>query len=170
MLVLCRRFGQAQGCGTLAGRTAQYARPSAAPPSHADRDPTAIRPRPVLDRTVTPGPRAPAHPAHTRPVRAHHLTRHRTVAPPEPFSVVEASGGMSAGRLGEVRSLMKSSLLIIVGTLITVAGIIFGLQGLGYIGGSVMSGVTFWAVVGPLIALAGIAMAVFGVRARRSAS
>jgi hypothetical protein len=65
---------------------------------------------------------------------------------------------------------MKSSLLIIVGTLITVAGIIFGLQGLGYIGGSVMSGATFWAVVGPLIALAGIAMAVFGVRVRRSAS
>jgi hypothetical protein len=64
---------------------------------------------------------------------------------------------------------MKSSLLIIVGTLITVAGIIFGLQGLGYIGGSVMSGATFWAVVGPLIALAGIAMAVFGVRVRRSA-
>jgi hypothetical protein len=65
---------------------------------------------------------------------------------------------------------MKSSLLIIVGTLITVAGIIFGLQGLGYIGGSVMSGVTFWAVVGPLIALAGIAIAVFGMRARRSVS
>jgi hypothetical protein len=33
-----------------------------------------------------------------------------------------------------------------------------------------MSGVTFWAVAGPLIALAGIAMAVFGVRSRRSAS
>jgi hypothetical protein len=65
---------------------------------------------------------------------------------------------------------MKSSLLIGAGTLITVVGIVFALQGLGYIGGSVMSGVTFWAVAGPLIALAGIAMAVLGVRSRRSAS
>jgi hypothetical protein len=65
---------------------------------------------------------------------------------------------------------LKSSLLIGAGVLITVAGIVFALQGLGYIGGSVMSGVTFWAVAGPLIALAGIAVAVFGVRARRSAS
>ncbi|MGA8456184.1 MAG: hypothetical protein WB800_12355 [Streptosporangiaceae bacterium] len=64
---------------------------------------------------------------------------------------------------------MKSGLLIVVGTLIAVAGIVFGLQGLGYIGGSVMSGVTFWAVLGPLIALTGIALAVFGVRYRRSA-
>ena len=65
---------------------------------------------------------------------------------------------------------MKSGLLIGAGALISVVGIVFALQGLGYIGGSVMSGVTFWAFAGPLIALAGIAMAVFGVRARRSAS
>jgi hypothetical protein len=65
---------------------------------------------------------------------------------------------------------MKSSLLIGAGVLITVAGIVFALQGLGSIGGSVMSGVTLWAVAGPLIALAGIAMAVFGVRSRRPAS
>jgi hypothetical protein len=65
---------------------------------------------------------------------------------------------------------MKSSLLIGVGALITVAGIIFTLQGLGYIGGSAMTGVTFWAVAGPLIALAGITMAAFGLRHRRSAS
>jgi hypothetical protein len=64
---------------------------------------------------------------------------------------------------------MKSSLLIGAGALITVVGIVFALQGLGYIGGSVMSGVTFWAVAGPLIALAGIAMAAVGVRSRRSA-
>jgi hypothetical protein len=53
---------------------------------------------------------------------------------------------------------------------ITIAGVIFALQGLGYLGGSVMTGVTFWAVAGPLIALAGIAMAAFGLRRRRSAS
>jgi hypothetical protein len=65
---------------------------------------------------------------------------------------------------------MKSSLIIGAGALITVAGVIFALQGLGYIGGSVMSGVTFWAVGGPVIALAGIGVAVFGMRHRRSAS
>ena len=65
---------------------------------------------------------------------------------------------------------MKSGLLIVVGTLITVAGVVFALQGLGYIGGSVMSGATFWALGWPLIALAGIALAVFGVRHRRSSS
>lgn len=65
---------------------------------------------------------------------------------------------------------MKSSLLVGAGVLVTVVGIVFALQGLGDIGGSVMSGVTFWAVAGPLIALAGIVMAVFGVRSRRSAS
>jgi hypothetical protein len=65
---------------------------------------------------------------------------------------------------------MKNGLLIAAGAVITVAGVIFTLQGLGYIGGSVMTGVTFWAVAGPLIALAGIAMAAFGLRRRRSAS
>jgi hypothetical protein len=72
--------------------------------------------------------------------------------------------------LGEARITMKYSLLVGVGALVTIAGIIFALQGLGYIGGSAMSGVTFWAVLGPLIALAGIAMAWFGLRHRHSAS
>jgi hypothetical protein len=63
---------------------------------------------------------------------------------------------------------MKDSLLIALGALLVIAGVVWGLQGLGYLGGSVMSGVTFWAVAGPLVALAGLAMAVTGVR-RRSA-
>jgi hypothetical protein len=60
-------------------------------------------------------------------------------------------------------------LLVGVGLLITAAGIVFTLQGVGDIGGSVMSGVTFWAVAGPLIALAGIAIAAVGLRRRRPA-
>jgi hypothetical protein len=71
--------------------------------------------------------------------------------------------------LGEARITMKYNLLVGLGALIAVAGIIFALQGLGYIGGSAMSGVTVWAVLGPLIALAGIAMAWFGLRRRHSA-
>jgi hypothetical protein len=65
---------------------------------------------------------------------------------------------------------MKDTLLIGAGALITIAGIVFALQGLGYVGGSVMSGVTFWAVAGPVIALAGIALAAVGLLHRRSAS
>jgi hypothetical protein len=61
---------------------------------------------------------------------------------------------------------MKNSLLIAVGALLVIAGVVWGLQGLGYIGGSVMSGVTFWAVAGPLVALAGLAMTAVGVRRR----
>ena len=53
-----------------------------------------------------------------------------------------------------------------VGVGITVAGVIFTLQGLGAIGGSAMSGVTFWAVAGPVIALAGLAMAAISLRRR----
>ena len=63
---------------------------------------------------------------------------------------------------------MKWGLLVGVGTLIALAGIVFTLQGVGAIGGSAMSGDTFWAVVGPVIVLAGLILAVVGLR-RRSA-
>ena len=61
---------------------------------------------------------------------------------------------------------MKRGLLIGVGILIALAGIVFMLQGLGAIGGSAMTGVTFWAVAGPVIALVGLAMAGIGLRLR----
>jgi hypothetical protein len=52
--------------------------------------------------------------------------------------------------------------------LLALAGIVFTLQGTGAIGGSAMSGHTLWAVAGPIIALAGLALAAVGLR-RRSA-
>ncbi len=61
---------------------------------------------------------------------------------------------------------MRRALLVGVGLLITLAGVIFTLQGVGVLGGSVMSGSTFWAVAGPVIALAGLAMAAAGLRHR----
>jgi hypothetical protein len=63
---------------------------------------------------------------------------------------------------------IKKLVLIGGGVLIMVAGVVFTLQGLDFLGGSVMSGVTFWAVVGPLIALAGIALAGVGLLYRGS--
>jgi hypothetical protein len=64
---------------------------------------------------------------------------------------------------------MKSSLLIGVGAIVTIAGVIFALQGVGVIGGSFMSGTSVWAILGPIIALVGVAMAGFGLWHLRSA-
>jgi hypothetical protein len=61
---------------------------------------------------------------------------------------------------------MKRRVLVGVGVLVTLAGIIFTLQGTGVIGGSAMSGVTLWAVAGPVIAVVGLAIAAVGLRRR----
>jgi hypothetical protein len=66
----------------------------------------------------------------------------------------------------EEAAIMKRGLLVGVGALIALAGIVFTLQGTGAIGGSAMSGSTFWAVAGPVIALAGLALAAAGLRRR----
>jgi len=60
-------------------------------------------------------------------------------------------------------------LLIGFGALVTIAGVIFALQGVGVIGGSSMTGTTLWSVLGPLIALAGIGIAGTGLWLSRSA-
>ena len=62
---------------------------------------------------------------------------------------------------------MRKSLLIGFGALVTAAGVVFALQGLGYIGGSSMTGTTLWVILGPLIAVLGLSMAAAGLRARR---
>ncbi|HJY93424.1 MAG TPA: hypothetical protein VJ371_00615, partial [Streptosporangiaceae bacterium] len=58
-------------------------------------------------------------------------------------------------------------LLAVAGSLITVAGVVFALQGVGVIGGSFMSGTTIWAVAGPVIALAGLALITLAWRRTR---
>jgi hypothetical protein len=65
---------------------------------------------------------------------------------------------------------MLSRLLMIVGALATIAGVIFALQGFGVLGGSVMSGSSVWATLGPVIALAGLLALGTGLRLRRSSS
>lgn len=62
---------------------------------------------------------------------------------------------------------MRRGLLAGIGALVAVAGVVFTLQGLGYVKGSFMTGATLWAVAGPLIAIAGLAMVVAGLRTRR---
>jgi hypothetical protein len=53
---------------------------------------------------------------------------------------------------------MKKVVLTALGVLLTVAGVVWALQGLGYIGGSSMSGKSFWAIVGPLVAALGVSL------------
>jgi hypothetical protein len=64
--------------------------------------------------------------------------------------------------------LVTRVLLVAAGAVLTVAGVIFALQGVGVIGGSFMSGTTTWAVIGPLIAVAGLALVALGLRRPRS--
>jgi len=59
------------------------------------------------------------------------------------------------------------TVLVVVGVVVALFGLLFTLQGIGVVGGSPMSNTTTWSVLGPLIALAGIAVAVFGWRGRR---
>ena len=54
-----------------------------------------------------------------------------------------------------------------LGLVLAVVGLVWGAQGVGWLGGSAMSGETLWAVVGPLVAVLGIGLAVTGVRRSR---
>ena len=63
-------------------------------------------------------------------------------------------------------SISMRILLVGAGLLITLAGVIFTLQGVGVIGGSFMSGTTTWAVAGPVIALVGLALVILALRRR----
>jgi hypothetical protein len=63
---------------------------------------------------------------------------------------------------------VKQLLLAGAGVLLILVGIVWTLQGVGVIGGSVMSGVTLWAVIGPLDVLSGLVLVVVGLRGRRS--
>ncbi|GAA1638082.1 hypothetical protein GCM10009744_29290 [Kribbella alba] len=53
---------------------------------------------------------------------------------------------------------MKKAVLVALGVLLTVAGVVWTLQGLGYISGSSMTGSTLWAVVGPIVAAFGVSL------------
>ena len=62
---------------------------------------------------------------------------------------------------------MNKNLRVGLGVLLVLVGLIWTLQGLGYIAGSVMTGVTLWAIVGPIVAVLGIWLVAGALRARR---
>lgn len=61
--------------------------------------------------------------------------------------------------------IMKITLLIVGGVLI-VWGLIWGLQGLNVLPGSSMSGQTMWAGIGSCLAAVGLVLVVIGARTR----
>jgi hypothetical protein len=62
---------------------------------------------------------------------------------------------------------MKQIVLIVIGGLIALTGAVWTLQGLGYVSGSFMTGATLWAIIGPVVLLAGLAIVAAGLRSRR---
>jgi hypothetical protein len=62
---------------------------------------------------------------------------------------------------------MRTVLIVGLGVLVTVVGVVFALQGVGDIAGSVMTGTTLWSVLGPLIAVCGLGIVAVGIRVSR---
>lgn len=61
---------------------------------------------------------------------------------------------------------MSKNLRAGLGVLLILMGVVWTLQGLGYVAGSVMTGVTFWAIIGPIVAILGVLAVVRAVRPR----
>lgn len=64
---------------------------------------------------------------------------------------------------------MKQFVLMVIGALVAVTGAVWTLQGFGYISGSFMTGATLWAVIGPVVLVAGLVIVVLGLRGMRRA-
>jgi hypothetical protein len=56
----------------------------------------------------------------------------------------------------------------VIGLLLALAGLLFALQGFGAVGGSPMSNTTTWSILGPIIALIGLAIVVAAWRGRKT--
>ena len=61
---------------------------------------------------------------------------------------------------------MKGWPWLTLGLLGVVLGALWTAQGLDLVGGSVMSGVTIWAIIGPIVAAVGLVLIVLGIRIR----
>jgi hypothetical protein len=62
---------------------------------------------------------------------------------------------------------MNRTTMLAVGVVLVVVGALWFLQGIDVVGGSGMSGKTLWAVIGPVVALAGLGLVVAGARRTR---
>ena len=56
---------------------------------------------------------------------------------------------------------------VVGGVILVAIGLVWTLQGLNVLGGSAMSGSTLWAVIGPIVIVAGLVLIGIGVARRR---
>ena len=56
------------------------------------------------------------------------------------------------------------ALVLALGIVMVLVGALWTFQGLGYVGGSPMSGVDLWAILGPLVAGLGVALVIVAAR------
>lgn len=78
------------------------------------------------------------------------------------------SAGNRYGRYGTTVTPMKRIWPFVVpGVILIAVGLVWTLQGLNVLGGSAMSGSTMWAVIGPIVLLAGVALIWIGIARRR---
>jgi hypothetical protein len=52
----------------------------------------------------------------------------------------------------------KNWIILVLGALLIFVGVTWFLQGTDVMGGSTMSGVTLWAIVGPIVAIVGLVL------------
>ncbi|GGM03860.1 hypothetical protein GCM10012279_22030 [Micromonospora yangpuensis] len=62
---------------------------------------------------------------------------------------------------------MRGWLPLTLGLLAVVVGALWTVQGLGYVGGSIMSDQLIWAVIGPVLTVVGLVVLRWAMRARR---
>jgi hypothetical protein len=62
---------------------------------------------------------------------------------------------------------MKKNLRGGLGVLLVLVGLVWTLQGLGYVGQGGMTGVKLWAIIGPIVAIIGVFLVAGALRARR---
>jgi hypothetical protein len=62
---------------------------------------------------------------------------------------------------------MRNRVFVIVGAVLTLLGVLWTLQGLGYVTGSFMTGQSLWTAIGLLCAVAGGTLLVSGLRRMR---
>jgi hypothetical protein len=62
---------------------------------------------------------------------------------------------------------VKGWVPLALGLLGVVIGAVWTLQGLGYVGGSAMTGERIWAIIGPIVGVLGLLLLWVGMRARR---
>jgi hypothetical protein len=56
----------------------------------------------------------------------------------------------------------------VIGVVVFLFGLLWALQGFGVVGGSPMSNTTTWSIIGPIVALLGLALVIGALRRRKS--